>query len=388
MKMLREQTNSETAGRVTGIVTTLLLFICIISIAFYAYMKSINPAATPRDLLMTLKGQQNDIVKEAWTEYSFSFEPGEKPVFVLYKDYIVKCGSGGIWFLDKMGNIVWTESLTFSNPIIKTNGSQLLVADIGTGDMYVIEDREITRREKLDVTIFNADISTDGYVTTVTSSKRDNNEIRVYNPHGIELFRKIIANDFAVSAEISPSEKYLAVSGISMGTVGAYSKYKFYDLTGNELAGQTFEASEELLPIYWFNSDNSIFAAGDRAIALMNEEGKIVWQKQFTKIAGVYPNGNKRLAVAAEAGEGAMLKIYSADGQEFSSCKLEGNPEGLSAFKGNVAVHTKDNVYFFNEKCRTIGKYSSDSTIKQVYFFSRQQAAVITGNTVTIINIS
>ena len=120
----------------------------------------------------------------------------------------------------------------------------------------------------------------------------------------------------------------------------------------------------------------------------MDEEGKIVWQKQFTSIAGAYPSGNKRLAVAAEADEGAMLKIYSADGQEYSSVKLEGNPDGLSAYKGNVAVYMKDMVYFYNEKCKPIGKYSSVSIIKQVYFFNRQQAAVITSNTVTVINIS
>lgn len=388
LRMPQEQNKTESAGRLTAIVTALLLFICVISVAFYTYMKSGNPSASPKDILMALQGAGSNAVKEAQVQYSFDFESRDKPVIALYSDYIVKCSSGGIWFLDKKGEIVWTESLSFKKPILKSGGTRLLVADIGAGDICVLDGRSILWRDRLDVSILNADISEDGYVTVITSSKRDNNEIRVYDPHGVELFRKIIANDFAVTALIAPSEKILAVSGISAGAAGAYSNYKFYDLEGKELSGQTFEASGELLPIFWYNKDGSIYAAGDRAAAFVDKAGKVIWEKQFKSVTGASPVGSKSLAVAVESGEGAELKLYSSAGQELASCKLQGKPGGLTAVSGSIAVYTYDSIYFYNNKCKNVGKYSSNSHIQRVYFFDRHQVAVITDNTVTIINIS
>lgn len=388
LKIPQEQVNMEPAGRLTAILTALLLFVCVISIAFYTYTKSVDPSTSPKDLLLKLKGTAGNTVEEAKVQYSFDFESRDKAVIAIYGDYIVKCSSGGIWFLDKKGEILWTESLSFRKPILKSGGSRLMAADIGAGEICVLDGRSILWSDKLDVAILNADISVDGYVTVITSSKRDNNEIRIYDPHGVELFRKIIANDFAVSALISPSEKILAVSGISTDAVGAYSNYKFYDMEGKELAGQSFEASGELLPIFWYNNDDSIFAAGDRAAATLDKSGKIIWEKQFKSISGASPAGSKRFAAAVESDEGIQLELYSIAGEEISSCKLQGKPNGLTAISGVIAVYTYDTIYFYNDKCKNIGKYSSNSHIQRVYFFNRQQAVVITDNSITVINIS
>jgi hypothetical protein len=271
--------------------------------------------------------------------------------------------------------------------VIKVNGSRLLAGDIGAGGIYVLNDRTVKWQEKLDTAILNADISEDGYVTVITSSKRDNNEVRVFDPYGIELFRKIIANDFAVSACMSPSGKMLSVSGISAGTAQAYSHYKFYNKDGEDLADQAFDISGELLPLFWYNHDDSIYAIGDSAAASIGKTGSLVWEKQFKRVAGASPAGNAYLAAAVEYDAGSQLKIFDKAGKEVSSCSLQGKPEGLNAIKGAIAVNTYDTVYFYNEKCKSTGKYSAGSHIRQVYFFTRQQAVIISDGSITVVNI-
>ena len=387
MKVPQEQFETEPGGRTSGIVMALLLFLCVVSVAFYTYQKNLNPSSSPKDLLQLFQRSGSDAVKEVNAQYSFDFDTRENPVFTVYNDYLVKCNSGGIWFMDKKGEVIWSESIVFNKPIIKVNGSRLLAADIGAGGIYVLSDRSVRWKEKLDTSILNADISEDGYVTVITSSKRDNNEIRVFDPNGIELFRKIIANDFAVSACISPSEKILAVSVISAGTAQAYSNYKFYNMEGEDVAGQTFETSGELLPIFWYNNDDSLFTVGDRAAALFDKSGKVVWEKQFKSVIGAAPTDNRCLAAAIEDNEDAELIIYNKQGQELSSCSLQGKPEGLNAIKGAIAVNTYDTVNFYNEKCKNVGRYSAGSHIQQVYFFNKQQAAIICDGVVTVVNI-
>src|SRR5690606_29642697 len=97
-----------------------------------------------------------------------------------------------------------SEGIEFEDPIVRTSGSRILLANAGSTEICVMDGDSIRWQDKTDTAILNADISDGGYVTVITSAKRDNNVIRVYESHGVELFRKIIAADFAVSAGVSP----------------------------------------------------------------------------------------------------------------------------------------------------------------------------------------
>ncbi|HEX2946331.1 MAG TPA: DUF5711 family protein [Clostridia bacterium] len=387
MRLQPEQENRQPGGRITGLVSALLLCLCIITIAFLTYQKSMNPGSSLKDLLQKFTFSNVGSVKAAQKEYSFEFDKNENATFAIYGEYIVKCSSSGVWFMDRTGEVVRAENIAFNNPVIKKNGSYLLIADLGSSEICVLDDKGIRWRQKLDEPVLNADISGEGYVTAVTSAKRDNNIIRVIEPHGIEMFQIVIANDFAVSAGISPSGENLAVSAISTGAAGVYSHYHFYDMKGKDLAELSFDASEEILPLFWFFDKSRIFAAGDRSVAAFDATGKVIWEKQFSNLAGAEISSGKRLAVAAEGDKGYMLELFNADGKVYSSGSLEEKPKGLSTYKGIIAVTSADKVYFYNEKCRNISRYEAGAPVSQVYFLSRQQAVVITDHEVTIVNL-
>ena len=387
MKLQPEQENTQPGGRVAGLVSALLLCLCIITIAFLTYQKSLNPKAGLNEILQKFSFFDTNSLKEAVKEYSFEFDKNENVSFAAYGDYIVKCSSSGVWFLDRTGEVVRAENIAFNNPVIKKNGKLLLIADLGSAEICVLDDKGIRFRQKLDEPVLNADISVDGYVTAVTSAKRDNNIIRVIEPHGIELFRIVIANDFAVSASISPSGEALAVSGIRTGAAGAFSHYKFYDMKGKDLADLFFDASSELLPISWFLDKNSILAAGDRSVAAFDITGRVIWEKKFESVAGAEITNGKRLAVAAEDDKGSALMLFDAAGREYASGSLEYKPSGLSAYKGIIAVNAADTVYFYNEKVRNISRFTAEAIVSQVCFLSSHQAAVITDHEVVVVNI-
>ncbi len=382
-----DQESPKSGGRAAGILTTLLLFVLIIAVALFSYERSLDPSVELKDLIKALGTSVEKEVKEAEVQYSFGFDAREKTAFVPYRDLVVKCSKSGILFLNKTGDIIRSESIAYTNPLLKTNGDQLLAADIGSTELCVLNNDSVIWQDKTDAAILNADISEDGYVTVITQAKRDNNVIRVYESHGVELFRKIIANDFAVSANVSPSEKYLTLSAISTGAVGPFSRYKFYDMEGKELAELSFDSSGELLPLFWYNKDDSIFAAGDSAAGTISTTGTSLWQEQFTSVSGAERAGNDMLAVAAQTDGGAVLNIYSADGKKHASAELQGVPSGLEAVKGRISVYNDNTVFFFDERGNNTSQYNTGKRIRQVCLFNKNQAAVITDGEVTILGI-
>lgn len=387
MRNIPDQDKLESGGKAAGIIMTLLLFLLIIAVAFFSYQRSLDPSVGLRDALKALGEREEKKVRDADVLYSFNFDTREKTAFATYKDLLVKCSKSGIMFLEKNGSIVRSESILYANPILKTNGTQLLAADIGSTEICIFNNDSIIWQDKTDAAILNADISEDGYVTVITAAKRDNNVIRIYEPHGVELFRKIIANDFAVSACVSPSEKYLALSAISTGAVGPFSRYKFYDMEGKELAGISFGESGELLPLFWFNKDDTLFAAGDSAAGTVRPTGTKDWQEQFISVAGAGLAGNGMLAVAAQTNEGSVLNIYTSGGEKHASARLDLIPAGLEAIKGRICVFSESTASFFDDKGNNTSKYHSGKRIRQVCLFSKNQAAVITDGEVTILGI-
>jgi hypothetical protein len=367
---------------ISSLLVAAFLFLCILAVAFFSYRKSLDPKAGLADMVQFFQRLGENTVNDAKVLHVYEYDVREDPVFAVYRDYIVKCGSSGVWFLDRSGSIVRTENIVFSEPIIKVNGSLFVLADRGKGDICVLDGRTVRWSEKLDASILNADISKEGYVTVITTAKRDNNEIRVFEPHGIECFRKIIANDYAVSACVSPSSENLALSAIGIEAAGAFSRYKFYNMEGEDITTLVFDAEDEsapeLVPLFRYNNDGSIFVSGDRVVALVDAEGKLAWKKVFRNVAGIGPVNDNQLAVAAEDKEGNLLRVYHADGRELASCAIEGKPRGLNAQKGIIAVYTADTAYFYDNKCRNFSKYSSRSGIKQVLFLNRQHAVVVT----------
>lgn len=387
MRNVPEQDRPASGGRAAGMIMTLLLFLLIIAVALFSYQRSLDPSVELKDLIKVLSSDGEKKVREAEVQYSFGFDAREKTVFAPYKELIVKCSKSGIMFLDKDGSIVRSEGIAFTNPMLKTNGAQLLAADIGSTEVYIFSNTSIAWQDKTDAAILNADISEDGYVTVITTAKRDNNVIRVYESHGVELFRKIIANDFAVSACVSPSEKYLTLSAISTGAVGPFSRLKFYDMEGKELAGLSFDTAGELLPLFWHNRDDSLFAAGDSAAGAVSPTGKMIWQEQFTSIAGAGPAGDGMLAAAVQTDEGVVLNIYTADGEKHASAELQIIPAGLEAIKGRICVYSENTVLFFDDRGNNTSKYHAGKKIRQVCLFGKNQAAVITDGEVTVLGI-
>lgn len=387
MSLPEETGNNQPTGRKTGVIMAILLFLAVISVAFFTYLNSQNIDIRTVSLGDLSFGNREGQIKSLKTLYDIPFDPREHPSFSVYKDFLVKYSKDGIRLLDKKGAEVLTETIPFNKPLARTNGKDLLVVDIGGQDVYVLNEDGLVWKDKLDVSIVNADISREGYVTVVTNSKRYNGEVRVYDTHGIELFRSIIASNFAVSAKISPSSGKMAVDSINTAGIKASTSIRFYDINSSDLGDKSLDVSDSIFTSIFYTDDDELFTVGDKSMICFGNDLKIKWENKFKGVSCACLSGGKRLAAVVDEDNGTKLAVFSPAGKELASCPVDGGTRNVNAGCGVIAASSLRDVAFYNEKCRNIGKYTSKSDITDVYFFNRQQAAVVTKNQVSIIGI-
>lgn len=388
MSLPEESVNHRPTGGKSGVIMAILLFLAVISVALFTYLNSQGIDITTASLGQLVSGSaEGGGEAEAEVLYDMPFDSREHPVFSAFKDFILKVSKDGIRLLDKKGSEILTETTPLNNPIIRTNGREFLVADTGGQNVYVADEGGILWKDSLDVNIRNADISREGYVTLVTESKRYKNEVRVYGTNGLELFRSIIANDFAVAAKISPSEKQMVIDGINTDGIKAVTGLRFLDMKGGDLGAVSLDSTDGLFPVILYNKAGDLFAIGDRAVISLDGDGKTRWELKFSSVAGACLTAGGKLAVLAGGAGGMRLAVYSAAGKELAACDVDDGAKSVSAGGGLLAVSAQKEAAFYNEKCRPVGKYTSKYDITDVYFFSRKQAAVVMKNQVTVINI-
>ena len=81
------------------------------------------------------------------------------------------------------------------------------------------------------------------------------------------------------------------------------------------------------------------------------------------------------------------ILFITREGKVLKSYPLKREVNNISTYRDIVAINTGREVYFINSKADLILKYNSLSDVLQVYFFSKDEAAIVTRNSVDIIKI-
>lgn len=383
-----EHFSTESSGKRSSVFMALILLLTVAAVALSGYMKSKGIELKDIDVRQFLSGNNMRLLDETSGIVEIPYDSKEHPVFGTYSEYIIKCSKDGILFLDKKGREIWSLSIPLNNPLVKTNGRDLLVADIGGRDIYVINGKNVLWKDKTEENIHNAEINENGYVTAITGSRIYNGEISTYDNHGIELFRTFIASDFAVNAKISPSANQMAVNLINASGVKSFSYIKFFDINGKELAAKNMPQGEGIFPFVWFAEKDLVIAAGGKSIICLDKDRNIIWDKKFTKIAGASVLKSSRIAAAVENENTSEIKVFTENGKEYSSVQLNDEVQNISVYGGIIAGNTLRGVYFMTEKGKVKCRYNSKSDITNVLFFSGQQAAVVTSSYVAVVDIN
>lgn len=321
----------------------------------------------------------------------------EHPEFIVYKDTIVKVTRDYIKGLNKKGEEQWMLQTILNDPMVRTNGTDLLVGDRGGKTLFLINGKTVKWETKLQNNLVDMHLNDRGYIALIHEAQGYKGAVTVMDSQGNEFFTRYIAEKkFPVGAKVSASGKTVAINSIDISDVTVATCIDFGDINGQDFISRL--RPDVLLASMFFVNNEELLLAGDNFLVCYDKDREEKWSLDYknSRIYSVYPVSTKYAAVACsdisgESVQGAApteIQILDNEGRKTASYHLDGNVSNMAAEGDMIAVNTGKEVHFINDRGTLVKKYVSKSEVEKVSFFNSQEALVITKSDVLVMKIN
>lgn len=142
------------------------------------------------------------------------------PTVFAYDKYIGILSKNTLKLYTSDSNEIAKLEVNISNPIISSNGKNLVIAESKGQKIYAIMGTQMAWQKDIEGSVSKVSINKNGYVSAIITNTTYKSVIISYNPTGKELFRTYLSSTYALCADISNDNKYLAIGEVDYtGTI-------------------------------------------------------------------------------------------------------------------------------------------------------------------------
>lgn len=390
-KTASDVTKSKKSNTVTGVITFILLILAIGIMAFAVYLKSIGydfNNLSMENVLTYVKDYSQSSGNKSSQDISFS-QDGTVD-YKVYRGYIILLSQDGMKWFDKSGKLIQEKALTLTRPVLRTSKKYMAVVDISGRDIYMFKDKTQLWTRKLDNQIINAEVNDEGSCTVVTQSKEFKSAVSVIDVNGAEQYKKYCAQDIVMSAKALDDGETVLINKVITKGIKAGTQFEFNNIY-EEKPFAVADIAENLFPVVQEMGEN-IVATGQNIVLGMDKQGKELWRKKSDSVYCVALGSDKYIIVAgkfSDSTEAANQKVLvlNTKGEEVYSFEQPENISGLSIYKDKLLLRTQRSIYLYSIKGEKRGQYIARNEIKDAYLTGDNEAVVITGGNISLVEI-
>lgn len=313
------------------------------------------------------------------------FENASEAAIKRSKRGIVIAKSNYLALFDKSGNTLWDTNTSVVNPILRTEGEFILLAEKEGKKVCLFKDKKLVFSIDSPNEILTAELSANGDSVLVTKKEFYKNAICVYNERGEQIFSWSSGTDSIISADISSSSRRVAAALVNTDT-RVKSYVMFFDIN-KETPYHNIEFTESLIYKTHFIGETLNIEADNR-IAGINTDGDVLWDLTFTDkdliLTSVDGNG-KRIA-AIEKNNIPSLLVLDKDADINTTVNLDISPD-YADIKDKVLIYNNERIVIFGEP-RRLGRYITSMDIKGLKVTDSDSFIVVYNNSLEFVTKS
>jgi|GEM_PF-2413303 len=388
LKYLKTKKKSNS---ISGVIMFFLLVIAVLTMAFAVYLKSIGYDFTNFSINGSIEYAKTNARRSVNTTASqISFSQDGTVDCKVYRGNIIVLSRDGVKWYDKRGKLLQEKALTMTRPVLRSSKKYMAIVDISGRDVYFFKDQTQLWTRKLDNQIINAEVSDEGYLTVVTQSKEFKSAVLVIDVNGVDKYKKFCAEDIVLSAMSLNDGDHVLINKIVTNGIKAGTQFEFNNIY-EEKPFATLGVAENVFPVLQQLGENTA-AIGHNLILLMDKQGKILWRKNAETIYCVAPNSSKYIIVAGKFGDSTgsvsqKVLVLNSKGEGVYSFEQPENISGISQYGNRLALRTQRSIYLYSLEGKKLGHYIAKNEIKDVFLTGNNEAIVITGGNISLVEI-
>jgi hypothetical protein len=199
--------------------------------------------------------------------------------------------------------------------------------------------------------IINASINKSGYLSVVLEATGYQAGIRVIAPFGNRLFEYIVADDFVLSSEASPSGNEILVNRVKTNGIALKSELEFLNNKSDILDTVASKEGTAFLRAFYL-SDGTVAAATDHNLYIYSDRKNLASQDAFDQVYSICEFPQRCATVAVGDDEKYSIVRYSTNGDArgtiLRECdmpikNMSSSPQRLAINMGERVLAIKEN---------------------------------------------
>lgn len=313
-------------------------------------------------------------------------ETAGRSVFVGFKGNIVSAYTNYMSLIGSDGSTIWENTTTIVNPILKTAGNYLLLAEKGGRKICLYNDSKLIYEIDTEDNILNCSISSNGDVIAVTERASYKGAAVVFNREGKQIFAWASGSDNIISADISPTSRRVAVSLLNTDDK-VRSAVQLFDINEKESYAQVIFEDTIIFNIEFNGDELSVF--GDNCIAGIHAQGGLSYDKRFDDVEFVHygtdEEGNKILLF--DNTNIPLINVYNRG----ATLKHQLSPEELPDFVdiwGKYIVYNSGRSIIYGKAGKSrLEKYTASMDIKELMLIDNNTLVIVYSNNIEIVKV-
>ena len=248
---------------------------------------------------------------------TITYNSGNSQVFASYRGGIVVASRESISIFSAGGRELLSSNHSYGNPQLEISNKQVLLYDVGGTQFSLYNSFKKTQDEKLNYTIYGANMAPNGDFAIITKSDKYNSVVMVYKQNGT-VYSYGFSSGRVCSVALSDNGKQLAVLLTNSNGSEMKTELRLYSVGKNDYKSANISFSGVPFAVDILDGGN-IFVVGARGVNVFNSNLNLTGEFLTDNEIYLYSFGEDNIAVAYVSDKGGKTEVLLLN----RKCKAE-----------------------------------------------------------------
>ena len=391
-KIIKMPQNKKEKSKLKMILLIVIMIIATILIAMYITDRQFRE-------FIDVKILKKEVYEQ--NELKIDLNADNEPTICAYDKYIGVISKNVLKLYNTSGKEETQIDMMITNPIVDSAGRFLVVAAQNGQKIYLVSGNSLVWQTDIQSgNISKINVNENGYVTAILNNTTYQSIVVTISPfdNGEELFKIFLSNTYALCAEVSPNNKYLAIGEVDYTGTIVTSNVKIISIE----KAQTEEENFVLNTYHSANKQiitNIKFQEKNKAICLFNGYIQEVTENADRRITDI--NADDTLFVDIEPEKEFIMiekqlsglfsyeyqmKIINPENAAEILYMISEIPKSVKVYNKIIAINFGTEIQIVNTSGWLIKRYKSSQEIKDV-MINDSVVGIVYKDRIEIINL-